>query len=481
MTGENDSFELTRRKALLGLSTVGAASAAAGMGTTAFLNDTEEFEGNSLTAGELDLKVAWAETYNYQGTDTTLENTGTSGCADTTAAASIDLGDVKPGDEGSVEFEFQLCTNPGYVWLFSDIVSQSENGVNEPEGDSPAEQGSTAFGRPIVELLDAVEVTLAYTGGETILDTTLRNFLRKSNEAMDRGIYGIPLDGDRATSYDEYESAAGGRAAVDAFVDPGVNVFYDFETDNDYSATIESADDPASGGRGSVAHVTSGGTPTRDYVTSTVTLGGIPSDNLETLEYDYYEGSDNDNAAPDEVYLDITDGGGDSHLVFLTANDGTTGGSWKTRDVHAEITGSDSATRPWIEIEDDGTRTQLGDDLTATYSSFDLEAVAIGRGSTGTDRVLDVYYGRLRSEDSTGTGSVFAEDPFPTVDSEYADLPTRNREAFPGGSTTSPSTDSVTLSWRVPEDVGNEIQSDTVTFDLGLYAEQARHNDGSGA
>lgn len=32
--------------------------------------------------------------------------------------------------------------------------------------------------------------------------------------------------------------------------------------------------------------------------------------------------------------------------------------------------------------------------------------------------------------------------------------------------------------WWVPRDVGNEIQSDSVTFDLGFYAEQCRNNDG---
>ena len=39
---------------------------------------------------------------------------------------------------------------------------------------------------------------------------------------------------------------------------------------------------------------------------------------------------------------------------------------------------------------------------------------------------------------------------------------------------------SVVFAWWVPVDHGNEIQSDSATFDLGLYAEQCRHNDGSG-
>ncbi|MEF8860063.1 MAG: hypothetical protein V5A38_14250, partial [Halolamina sp.] len=37
----------------------------------------------------------------------------------------------------------------------------------------------------------------------------------------------------------------------------------------------------------------------------------------------------------------------------------------------------------------------------------------------------------------------------------------------------------VALAWDLPTDVGNEIQTDTLTFDLSLYAEQCRHNDGT--
>jgi hypothetical protein len=33
------------------------------------------------------------------------------------------------------------------------------------------------------------------------------------------------------------------------------------------------------------------------------------------------------------------------------------------------------------------------------------------------------------------------------------------------------------LAWWVPEDVGNVIQSDSVSFDLGFYTEQCRNND----
>lgn len=58
-----DTFQLSRRKALAALGTVGVASAGAGLGTSAYFSDTESFEGNSLTAGSLDLKAAVSQHY----------------------------------------------------------------------------------------------------------------------------------------------------------------------------------------------------------------------------------------------------------------------------------------------------------------------------------------------------------------------------------------------------------------------------------
>ncbi|AOW80092.1 hypothetical protein HTSR_0907 [Halodesulfurarchaeum formicicum] len=61
---DNNTFEISRRKTLAALGTIGAASAGAGLGTSAWFSDTETFEGNTITAGSLDLKVDWQQTYN---------------------------------------------------------------------------------------------------------------------------------------------------------------------------------------------------------------------------------------------------------------------------------------------------------------------------------------------------------------------------------------------------------------------------------
>jgi predicted ribosomally synthesized peptide with SipW-like signal peptide len=60
----NDGFELSRRKILAGLGSIGVASAGVGLGTSAYFSDEESFTNNQLVAGALDMKVSWEEHYS---------------------------------------------------------------------------------------------------------------------------------------------------------------------------------------------------------------------------------------------------------------------------------------------------------------------------------------------------------------------------------------------------------------------------------
>ncbi|MFT4947755.1 MAG: putative ribosomally synthesized peptide with SipW-like signal peptide, partial [Natronomonas sp.] len=44
----DERFDISRRKALAALGTIGVASAGAGLGTSAYFSDQETFENNSL-------------------------------------------------------------------------------------------------------------------------------------------------------------------------------------------------------------------------------------------------------------------------------------------------------------------------------------------------------------------------------------------------------------------------------------------------
>jgi Ca-activated chloride channel family protein len=185
-------FELSRRKALAALGTIGAASAGAGLGTSAFFGDQETFENNQLTAGELDLKVDWQQTYNGNPVNAFPDKNGDgvqepiktrqeladeaglpidspsvetmfrnqfADIPDDWARPLIELEDVKPGDSGQITFSFHLFDNPGYLWLLGSKRRDTDNGQTEPEADDPNEPSDPdASG----ELDEVVEVTVWY-------------------------------------------------------------------------------------------------------------------------------------------------------------------------------------------------------------------------------------------------------------------------------------------------------------------------------
>jgi len=75
---QKDTFDLSRRKVLAGLGTIGVASAGVGLGTSAYFSDEENFVNNSLVAGELDMKMGYSAHYSdwspdEDGSDTETE------------------------------------------------------------------------------------------------------------------------------------------------------------------------------------------------------------------------------------------------------------------------------------------------------------------------------------------------------------------------------------------------------------------------
>jgi predicted ribosomally synthesized peptide with SipW-like signal peptide len=156
MTHDNDPklYSLSRRKMLAGLGAVGIASAGAGLGTSAYFSDQESFENNTLTAGTLDLRVVYEASYDSGGAVENMADAAMGTQDGDPAGMFYELGDVKPGDSGHVEFCFEIVDNPAYMWACGDI-SQAENGMNEPESavdDTP----------DLGELGDSIDARLVY-------------------------------------------------------------------------------------------------------------------------------------------------------------------------------------------------------------------------------------------------------------------------------------------------------------------------------
>jgi len=205
-SNDTNDFGLSRRTVLGGIGAIGVASAGAGLGTTAFFSDSESFENNSITTGELDLLVDWQQTYDFgegrqfvsahpdhdgdgeqsivvdgetlnysdfpdpDDEDSNGANIPNLNCENVPPLSEADFGtdpvtgeametlvqfgDVKPGDSGEITFSLHLCDNPGYLWMQADNVTDDGGVLTGPEGEvDPGNLGN---------LGDAIQATLWY-------------------------------------------------------------------------------------------------------------------------------------------------------------------------------------------------------------------------------------------------------------------------------------------------------------------------------
>lgn len=152
------TFELSRRKALIGLGTVGAASAGAGMGTSAFFSDQEEFTGNTIQAGEFGLTVEQAiHGIDQDGIGPDEMSFGENEDDGVWATDTIEITDAKPGDEYEFCWEITVHDNPGYVAV---------------AGDSTDKTGYEASNVDADDLWDINENSdLSTLGAETVVDS----------------------------------------------------------------------------------------------------------------------------------------------------------------------------------------------------------------------------------------------------------------------------------------------------------------------
>jgi len=122
-------YSLSRRKVLGGIGAVGLASAGAGLGTSAYFNDTEAFTGNTLTAGKLDLQVG----YSFKGADSFHAGDLPADGVLNGDTLSFSVDDVKPGDWAVVCLTLTVDDNPSYVRVTGELTEDAENSVTEPE------------------------------------------------------------------------------------------------------------------------------------------------------------------------------------------------------------------------------------------------------------------------------------------------------------------------------------------------------------
>jgi predicted ribosomally synthesized peptide with SipW-like signal peptide len=118
------------KKNIFSLMIIAAAAAVIIGGTTAYFSDTEKSEGNTFTAGSIDLKIASDCTYNGVSSD----ECGDWDLKDLAGGPAVagdrffNFKDVKPGDYGDNLISFEVQTNEAWMCLDLDVTKNSNLG-----------------------------------------------------------------------------------------------------------------------------------------------------------------------------------------------------------------------------------------------------------------------------------------------------------------------------------------------------------------
>ena len=461
----NDQINVSRRAVLAGLGSVGVASAGAGLGTTAYFSDAETFADNRVVAGALDLKVDWTEHY-YDGS------------AGTEYLRRVD----GPDQVGDDEFYLELEGNEPVRHAVTDLAAfmdataieafpdENDDGVQDekPEdvsecdfyGDVDAALSSprrteatihgqtTAAGDPLVEIDDVKpgdwgEVTFSLhlcdnPGYVWLLGELLANAENGYTEpeasdpdedGTDRGELADAMrvtvwydtDGDNVLEDGERVIATGSLSEVMALLATDLGV-------------------PLSAG-GAFTPVQPVGDGTEELTDADLTGDSPVAGNPTCADRDLLgaikiEGDDlalGDYATPvgTVTITDVAyDGDGDPRYVDFTAD-------FPLEEV---IVKGGNAANVYAATE-------------SATSGDDLHAPTNASGNFAAISHLSFCY----AGESAGPGTASERECFENSTDAY-----------------------VGFRWWLPVDHANEIQTDSVAFDLGFYTEQCRHNDGSG-
>ncbi|MEF8778470.1 MAG: SipW-dependent-type signal peptide-containing protein [Natronomonas sp.] len=419
----NERFNISRRKALASLGTIGVASASAGLGTSAYFSDQETFENNQLTAGTLDMKVGWSEHYS----DSSADETAGIPPQKTVGENTLDTVLMERPDKRAGRYTgFPIGARGGKnndeksIWVLDEVVGDfMDNTAVEAYPDDGAGDGTVNDG-----IQDAIDTICG-------ADSDLAD----APDDMD------PTMSDRTAT--DYQSDAVGRAEAT----------YDSETGE--ALPLIYLEDLKPGDFGEVTF-TFALCDNPGYVW--LTGGGV--DDLIAENGTTEPEADDPDEKPGKVELL------DEIQVALwhdhdcdNLRDRSTRPSWKDKKgeaVHGGIDGDGNVDNNelWIDPET-GERIpdQQGARAQAITSLRDflgyLETPAEGQDVAGIP---------LDGEATAGGRDCFAARDIDGNLVEHC----------------------IGLSWWLPVDHANEIQTDSVGFDLGFYTEQCRHNDGEG-
>ncbi|WP_336001248.1 vWA domain-containing protein [Halorientalis halophila] len=466
MSDDNQLYDINRRKVLAGLGGIGLASAGAGLGTSAFFSDTETFQNNSLTAGTLDLKLDYKATYeggagrlaaiqeNYpdaqdlgdgvylldqapspadmQAWEDLVQGEDFQFCSPEADEFLVNgdgipvftLDDVKPGDYGEVTISIHICDNPAYLRLGGEIGENAENGQNDPE---IAAEGVDTDG--IGELAEEIQVRVWYdedcdnvyeptgTGEQQELEVALVSDVSGS-------MGGAPLNALKTAAVDFVNNLSSPDEAAAISFNSSASV--DQELTTTYGDVINAINNYTAGGQTSIA-------------------AGVAAGENELLN--------GTNATPgaSKVMILLSDGNSSSSAAISAAD--------AAKDAGIRIftialgNANTSLLQQLASSPDDAFVAPNPSDLDTVYAEI-AQIVLAGEQVIAEGSMSDVFAQLSEGVLLDGNRQEEGVQPYPGV-----------------------TTQCIGFEWELPFEVGNEVQSDSVAFDISVEAEQSRNND----
>jgi predicted ribosomally synthesized peptide with SipW-like signal peptide len=450
---------------------------------------------------------------------------------DGSPAPMINLQDVKPGDFGEVTFSTHLCDNPGYLWMnMPGGLTASENGFTEPELDDPDEDGPGGE----VELVDQLQTALWYDDCDNLY--TCDEQIDLMIVADTSQSIGGDLDDDNEdnTTPEQAEilrdSGNDFISALDAMTE-GDELRAGFLTFNGPGDSDDAAP-PGSGifdrpalraGLGPLSQFddTGDGNPDLGKFLPSQGNGNTPLPYALDLANQVLQTQGRPGAK--KVIFVITDGlpdyVGSGPTVPYTVEENEGGPLALTGNTYTSATYSDG--------NSDGTSSQDEQDESAAVATtlqndgVTIRVAGIGLSTDANNFLAAGIAGTDGDPDNEENGFFYDPDDFPslsdlaeTIATDIAgglngceeiifsgtlgeleteltandgrgiplegDLPAEDGGGSGRNCFAASATHCFGFSWWLPVDHANELQGDGVSFDLGFYTEQCRHNDGSG-
>ncbi|MFD1645258.1 vWA domain-containing protein [Haloarchaeobius litoreus] len=460
---------ISRRTVLAGLGTVGIAAAGAGLGTTALFNDREGLIGNSLTAGSLDLKLDYEATYlggegrlddviamgypdaedlgegrylldqapspaDLQEWEDLVTGEDFAFCSDEADEFLVNgdempiftLSDIKPGDCGEVTISIHICDNPAWLDLSGTVYANNENGQTEPE---LADEGDDTDG--LGELADLIEVCVWYDEDcDNVYEPTGTGESQELEVALVSDVSGSmagpKIDALRTAAQDFVDNLSNPDEAAAISFSGGASV------DQELTTVYQDVKD-------AIAAYTAGG--------STNMTAGI------TAGHDELINGSNATAGASKVMIVLTDGVVNSPSnAEQAATDAKAAGIRIFTialggDADEEFLEDDIASNP-----DDAFAAPDPADLDTIYEAI-AQVVLAGEQKIISGTMAEVFAALAEGIELDGDRTSEARDPYPGV-----------------------TTQCIGFEWCLPAEVGNEVQTDSIMFDLVVDAEQSRHN-----